>query len=350
MGNKPMSEPLFFSYPDSDEYLQKFHLSNINWCYKEKPSIPNVFTSYVPKTKINGTNIKFCNNISGPYYSTIVNENDTFTDMLYNVFNVSGIVANQFCLNGNCFNMGSGTKSIGEVLPLYQGAIVLLTEPANDGGYPSSLLRAKLDVDTIDLIINKYGSSEKGEYSVIPDGNDLYHCYPKRSTFNFVIDIDSRPDLKKVLYDYSTNEIFFILNVNLNLLNRVTDKEYFDKLMLACLGSYQTNLSDVTYRFCNMNDEELQYYSDHQREYIIFKSFTSTSMKSLSSFGNTKMVIHLIRKKRNGAIYIRDYSQFPDEEEILLCAYSKFYINGVDIQKREIELTYLDYYEYNFQI
>jgi len=164
------------------------------------------------------------------------------------------------------------------------------------GGYPEHILYGILDTATKKKIFDLYG--KRDVYDVIPDGPTLSQCYPKLAVYHLVVDLKKRPDLTDVLYDYTTNKNFFKLNVKLNLLNQVDDKEYFDKLMLACLGSYQLNLPDVCYRFCNLDYNEYSFYEKNCGSYVIFKSFTSTSKKCLQSFGDTKNDNTFVKRKK----------------------------------------------------
>jgi len=78
-------------------------------------------------------NVKFTVNVSGPYHNAILYENSTFKEAQKVARSVLGFEPNELCLNGCCFNSVSGNKTVGEVLPLYEGAIIVVTQPARDG-------------------------------------------------------------------------------------------------------------------------------------------------------------------------------------------------------------------------
>lgn len=224
---------------------------------------------------------------------------------------------------------------------------IIMERRFTGGGYSYPTCLKTLSEEDMNMIENLYGHKE--EYNVIPDvDKSLFEFYPKLKKFHFKIDVDNNPKLKKAVYDYTTNDLFFELNLCLNLLNDIPDKDYFQTLMCACLGSYQTDLPDVVFRYCDLNKEELAFYEKNQGKYMHFRSFVSTSRNNKTGFGNTCMVIKLLKGKRNGAIDVEKYSKYSNEKEVLLCAYSRYYIEKVE--NNAIYLTYLDYYEYDYSI
>jgi len=78
-------------------------------------------------------NIKFGHSAQGPYINAQIKEGDSFAELQKTAQSVLGFTPNEFCLNGSCFNMFSGNKTIGQVLPLYEGAIIVTTKPSRDG-------------------------------------------------------------------------------------------------------------------------------------------------------------------------------------------------------------------------
>jgi len=73
--------------------------------------------------------VKFCIAVDGPYFETIINEGDTFEEVQKKkAFEVLNIKPIEFDLNGTIFNSEAGTKSIGEVLTIYEGVTIVARE------------------------------------------------------------------------------------------------------------------------------------------------------------------------------------------------------------------------------
>ena len=209
------------------------------------------------------------------------------------------------------------------------------------GGYSSSILD-RFSVEVKNKIINLYG--DRKEYNVIPDlfSAETSKFYPRLKEFCLVVDINNSPELKKAVADYTGDKIFTELNFRLNLLNEIMDKQYFERLMTACLGSFQSNLPAVVFRFTNLFDEEHLFFKNNVGKYIVFKSFVSTARIENEHFGSHQITIKLLSGKRNGAIDVSPWSKYPEEQEILLAAYSKYFIESV--VGNVITLVYCDYY------
>eukprot|EP01126_Amoeba_proteus_P024621 TRINITY_DN24758_c0_g1_i1.p1 TRINITY_DN24758_c0_g1~~TRINITY_DN24758_c0_g1_i1.p1 ORF type:complete len:584 (-),score=122.88 TRINITY_DN24758_c0_g1_i1:18-1769(-) len=210
-------------------------------------------------------------------------------------------------------------------------------------GYPQSKLRQFGD-DFYERVMKIYGPLE--EVDVIPDllSIDATECYPKLKHFHFKIDISERK-YRDAIKIYTGDTIYAKLNAHLNLLNSVCDPELFDALMSTCLGAYQKNLPEMVYRKAVLSFSELYFYQRNIGKTIVWKAFTSTSRKNESNFPGVTITIRLLPKYRNGAVDLADFSEYRNEEEILLCAYSTFYVKYAT--EEEIFLVYLDYYQYN---
>jgi len=144
---------------------------------------------------------------------------------------------------------------------------------------------------------------------------------------------------------YTGDNHFMSLNLHLNLLNKASNAVLFNDLMTVTLGAFQKGLPDLLYRYANLSDNEWKSYNAKVGKKIVLKQFVSTSTKQLTKFGSCCFEIKLLKGSRNGAFIIGKMSQYPGENEILLCAYSVYKITG--IKDKTISMDYCDYYQYN---
>lgn len=104
------------------------------------------------------------------------------------------------------------------------------------------------------------------------------------------------------------------------------DKEHLSflkGLYSACWASYQTNLPSTVYHICTVTEESFSWYETDMIFYT--PAFISTSKRdNLKWPGNCKWEITLIKNNRHHAVDVKDWSQYRDEEEVLLSCCTRF--------------------------
>jgi len=122
--------------------------------------------------------------------------------------------------------------------------------------------------------------------------------------------------------------------------------KFLKKLYLACWVAEQDNLPDKVYHVCNLTEMS---YSWLTEELIFYTpAFVSASTnEELKWSGNCKWEILLQKGKRHHVVDVKEFSQHPEEDEILLSCCTRFKV----ISKREayqeefkyyVQLEYLD--------
>lgn len=216
------------------------------------------------------------------------------------------------------------------------------------GGYTHKQLKGLDQKEQLDIAMLH---GKKKIYHVIPDiwCAELLEELPRRSIYHFVLQTPYPTRSVQAIKKYTGQDEYLLFNMRLNLLNKVVDndKDFFSNLMEVCLGSFQTDLPDVVYRYCNLTKKEYLFYQQNIHKIILYRQFLSTSTcnNATKELGSSRFVILLKKGRRHGAFYVGASSQFPNEKEVLLCAYSLYTI--ISVTSSEIILEYADYYEYS---
>ena len=96
-------------------------------------------------------------------------------------------------------------------------------------------------------------------------------------------------------------------------------------------------------RFCSINNREINSYKENINKRILIPGFFSTSRKPLKQFGDENypvcFVINLIRGRRRGVIDLKAFSKFPEEEEVLLSAFSFYFVKSVEVVNNRTTIT-----------
>jgi len=98
---------------------------------------------------------------------------------------------------------------------------------------------------------------------------------------------------------------------------------FLKRLYLAVWAVYQTELPKTVYHICSLTDTSFSWYQPGME--FITPAFVSTSKRDdLKWEGNCKWEITLNPRKRDHVAYVKDWSEFPDEEEILISCCTRF--------------------------
>ena len=93
-----------------------------------------------------------------------------------------------------------------------------------------------------------------------------------------------------------------------------------------------------------LKDHELMEYKQAEGKTIYWYGFTSTSLSEevARGFGNALFEVELEKGNRDCVANMKDVSQYPTEEEVLISANAGFHVEKVDLQKRRVRLLLVD--------
>jgi len=205
------------------------------------------------------------------------------------------------------------------------------------GAHRQTYVEMHMDDETLDMITDLYGMSRG--YIFIPEEEDMLDYFPSVD-FQLIVQSSEKfgsNDLK----EYITNDRFLVLNMNLNLLNKANDGEYFNEMMNACLGGMQKKMMEemMVYWFGYFSDEEYLMYERNVGRCVFLKGFVVASRDGTKNEDSKTRMTIMIGNHSNGVLCVKDM--------VVLCAYSKYFVKGVDSENKSVELIYMDYYEYN---
>jgi len=100
-------------------------------------------------------------------------------------------------------------------------------------------------------------------------------------------------------------------------------KKFLKGLYMACWAAYQQNLPFKVYHILTVTDLSFSWYEEGM---IFFTpAFISTSKKQdLKWAGNCKWEISLSKGNRHHAVDVKEMSEYPDEDEILISCCTRF--------------------------
>jgi len=150
-----------------------------------------------------------------------------------------------------------------------------------------------------------------------------------------------------VKHMYTQNHIYKKLNEGLNQSTKVSltkFQKHFTVLLGDAIWKIVEKLPKKVYRGMYLTDHELMEYKQAEGKTIYWYGFTSTSQSEevARGFGNAFFEIELEKGNRDCVANMKDESQYPEEEEVLISANAGFYVEKVDLQKRRVRLLLVD--------
>jgi len=150
---------------------------------------------------------------------------------------------------------------------------------------------------------------------------------------------------KKWITEY-TGDRYKKLKVQSYVLDPDEDHKAFLKgLYMACWASFQTDLPFTVYHICRLTELSFSWYEEGMIFYT--PAFVSTSRRDdLEWKGNCKWEITLTKGNRHHAVDVKEWSQYPTEDEILISCCTRFKViskcQNHQNKKYYVYLEYLD--------
>jgi len=126
------------------------------------------------------------------------------------------------------------------------------------------------------------------------------------------------------IFKYTGPEDYKELKVKSYLLQLDDEqKKFLKELYLEVWGIYQKNLPTMVYHICTLSDLSYSWYEVGME--FITPAFVSTSTKKdLKHEGNCKWEITLKPGMRERVAFVKEWSQYKSEEEVLICCCTRF--------------------------
>jgi uncharacterized protein YunC (DUF1805 family) len=147
-----------------------------------------------------------------------------------------------------------------------------------------------------------------------------------------------------VKHMYTQNHIYKRLNQGLDKGQITRFEKHFTILLGDAIWKIVEGLPKKVFRGMNMKDDELREYKHAEGRVIYWWGFTSTSHSKAQAqgFGDVLFEIELQRGNRDCVANMKDVSEYPDEEEVLISANAGLHVQRVDLQKRYVHLLLVD--------
>jgi ubiquitin C len=119
--------------------------------------------------------------------------------------------------------------------------------------------------------------------------------------------------------------------------------EFLKGLYLACWVAVQHNLPFKVYHICNLTEKSFSWLEEGMEFYT--PAFLSTSRnENLPWPGNCKWDITLTKGKRHHAVDVKEMSQHPTEDEILISCCTRFRVISKETNHKDFDYyVYLEY-------